>query len=130
MIARPEADMEPCLMRFHANYVSTAEAGDYYQVSFETEDPADDATCSPGPDSPYLIVQRQFETPDGRLYDVETHDHDYVGHYRLRLIDFSPTRLAIQIERKTNPHIEVSCSLDAVEFNEVQRIVNLIFDRR
>ena len=115
-------------MRFHANYVSSAEAGDYYQVSFETEDPADDATCSPGPDSPYLIVQRQFEAPDGRLCYVETHDHVYVGHYRLRLIDFSPTRLAIQIERKTNPHIEVSCSLDAVEFNEVQRIVNIIFD--
>lgn len=117
-------------MRFHAKYVSAAEAGDYYQVSFETEDPADDATDSPGPDSPYLIIQRQFETPDGRLCYVETHDYDYVGHYRLKLIDFSPTRLAIEIERKTNPlHIEVSCSLDAVEFNEVQRIVNIIFDR-
>jgi hypothetical protein len=118
-------------MRFHANFVSSAEAGDYYQVSFETEDPADDATSSPGPDSPYLIVQRQFEAPDVRLCYVETHDdQDYIGRYRLRLIDFSPTRLTIQIERKTKPHIEVACSLDAVEFNEVQRIVNIIFDRR
>ena len=33
--------MEPSLMRFHAKYVSAAEAGDYYQVSFETEDPGD-----------------------------------------------------------------------------------------
>ena len=26
------------LMRFHAKYVSASEAGDYYQVSFDTED--------------------------------------------------------------------------------------------
>jgi len=116
-------------MRIHATYVSATEAGDYCQVSFETEDPADDATDLPGLSSPYLIIQRQFETPDGRLCYVETHDHDYVGHYRLKLIDFSPTRLAIEIEGKANRHVEVSCSLDAVEFNEVQRIVNIIFDR-
>jgi hypothetical protein len=75
------------LMRFHAKYVSAAEAGDYYQVSFETEDPGDDATDPPGLDSPYLIIQRQFETPDGGRCYVETHDHGYVGHYRLKLID-------------------------------------------
>jgi hypothetical protein len=121
--------MEHCLMRFHAKYVSAAESGDYYQVSFETEDPAGDATDLTGPDSPYLIIQRQFEAPDGRQCYIETHDHDYAGHYRLKLIDFSPTCLAIEIERKTNRHVEVSCSLNAVEFNEVQRIVNIIFDR-
>ena len=31
-------------MRFHAKHVSASEAGDYYQVSFETEDPGDDPT--------------------------------------------------------------------------------------
>jgi len=97
-----EADMEPGLMRFHAKYVSAAEAGDYYQVSFETDDPGDDPTDPPGLDSPCLIIQRQFETPDGGRCYVETHDHGYVGHYRLKLIDFSPTRLAVEIERKTN----------------------------
>jgi len=121
--------MERSLMRFHAEYVSTAEAGDYYQVSFETEDPGDDATNPPGLDSPYLIIQRQFETPDGGRCYVETHDHGYVGRYRLRLIDFSPTQLIVAIERKSNTHVEVTYALDAVEFNEVQRVVNIIFDR-
>jgi hypothetical protein len=121
--------MEPSLMRFHARYVSAAEAGDYYQVSFETEDPGDDATDPPGLDGPYLIIQRQFETPDGGRCYVETHDHGYVGHYRLKLIDFSPTHLTVAIERKSNNHVEVSYALDAVEFNEVQRVVNIIFGR-
>ena len=121
--------MEPSLMRFHAKYVSATEAGDYYQVSFETEDPGDDATDPPGLDSPYLIIQRQFETPDGGRCYVETHDHGYVGHYRLKLIDFNPTQLVVAIERKSNTHVEVTYALDAVEFNEVQRVVNIIFDR-
>ena len=121
--------MEPSLMRFHAKYVSAAEAGDYYQVSFETEDPGDDTTNPPGLDNPYLIIQRQFETPDGGRCYVETHDQDCVGHYRLKLIAFRPTQLVVAIERKSNTHVEVTYALDAVEFNEVQRVVNIIFDR-
>ena len=121
--------MERSLMRFHAEYVSTAEAGDYYQVSFETEDPGDDATNPPGLDSPYLIIQRQLETPDGGRCYVETHDHGNVGHYRLKLIDFSPTQLVVAIERKSNTHVVVTYALDAVEFKEVQRVVNIIFGR-
>jgi hypothetical protein len=35
----------------------------------------------------------------------------------------------VAIERKSNTHVEVTCALDAVEFNEVQRVVNVIFDR-
>jgi hypothetical protein len=46
------------------------------------------------------------------------------------LFDFDPTRLAIEIERKTNRYVEVSCSSDAVEFNEVRHILHIIVDRR
>ena len=121
--------MERSLVRFHAKCVSAADAGDYYQVSFETEDPGDDATNPPGLDSPYLIIQRQFETPDGGRCYVETHDHRWVGHYRLKLIAFRPTQLVVAIERRSNTHVEVTYALDAVEFNEMQRVVNIIFDR-
>jgi hypothetical protein len=59
-------------MRFHAKSVSTSEAGDYYQVSFGTKDPGKDSTDPNGPDRPYLVIQRQFETlNDGQCY-VET----------------------------------------------------------
>ena len=119
--------MEPSLMRFHAKYVSAAEAGDYYQVSFETEDPGDDVTDPHGLDSTYLIIQRQFGTPDGGRCYVETHDHGYVGHYPLKLVAFGPTQLVVVIERKSNARVEVTYVLDAVEFNEVQRVVNIIF---
>jgi hypothetical protein len=45
------------------------------------------------------------------------------------LIDFSPTQLVVAIERKDNTNVEVTYALDVVQFNEVQRIVNIIFDR-
>ena len=85
--------MEHSFLRFHAKYVSAVETGDYYQITFETEDPNDDATDPPELDSPFLIIQRQFETADGGRCYVETHDHGYVGHYRLKLIALSPTHL-------------------------------------
>jgi len=63
----------PSLMRFHAKYVSASEAGDYYQISFDTEDPGEDSTDPRGPDRPYLIIQRQFERlDDGRPRHMTT----------------------------------------------------------
>jgi hypothetical protein len=46
-------------MRFHANHVSSSVSGDYYQAMFEAEEDTND------PNSPYLLIQRQFETSDG-----------------------------------------------------------------
>jgi hypothetical protein len=54
-------------MHFHANYVSTSVFGDgdYYQATFEAEQDTDD------PDSPYLLIQRQFEDPDDHRCYIE-----------------------------------------------------------
>jgi hypothetical protein len=59
-------------MHFHVNYVSTSVFGDddYYQATFEAEQESDD------PDSPYLLIQRQFEDPDDHLCYIETHDEN------------------------------------------------------
>jgi hypothetical protein len=86
-------------MRFRAKYVSASENGDYYQVVFENTDPASDAADADGHDSPYLLIQRQFEDPDrGVCYD-ETHDEAYIGHFRLHSIEFNPSRLLLEIAR-------------------------------
>jgi hypothetical protein len=52
-------------MRFHAKYVSVGEFGDeYFEVSFDSEDPGNDDLDLSGDENPYLIVQRQFEDGD------------------------------------------------------------------
>jgi hypothetical protein len=79
-------------------------------------------------EDPYLIVQRQFEDDDGGVCYIETHDHDtYSGHFRLRLLWFTPTRFAFEIARKDHKYVEVTYDLDAQRFDEVRRIVHIIF---
>ena len=116
-------------MRFHAKYVSAGESdGEYFAVSFDNENPSNDDFELSDDEDPYLIVQRQFEDGDGGVCYIETHDHDtYSGHFRLRLIRFTPTRFAFEIAGKGHEHVEVTCDLDAKRFDEVQRIVRAIF---
>jgi hypothetical protein len=119
-------------VRFRAKHVSIGEAGgEYFQVSFDNEDPSDDDLDLSPPDQPYLLVQRQFEDDDGGVCYIETLDHDiYTGHYRLRLIEFTPTRLAFEIVRKDHKYVEVTFDLNAKRFSEIKRIVHIIFGVR
>jgi hypothetical protein len=116
-------------VRLHAKHVSVGESSDeYFQVSFRSEIPGDDDFDLSGPDQPYLLIQRQFEDDDGGVCYIETHDHDtYTGHFRLRLIEFTPTRLAVEIARTDHKYVEVTYELDAKRFREVQRVVHIIF---
>jgi hypothetical protein len=124
---RTEARPQP--LRFHANHVSVAESGDeYFQVSFDSEAPSGDDSDLPGRDHSYLLVQRQFEDDDGGVCYIETHDHDtYTGHFRLRLIELTPTRFAFEIARTNHKYVEVTYDLDAQRFGEVQRVVHIVF---
>lgn len=116
-------------MKLHAKHVSVGESGDeYFQVSFDSQPPSDDELHPSGPDHSYLIIQRQFEDDDGGVCYIETHDHDaYTGHFRLRLVEFTPIRLAFEITRAKDKHVEVTYDLDAKQFDTVQRIVHIVF---
>jgi hypothetical protein len=76
-------------MEFHAKCVSTSVSvgGDYYEATFAAEEDTDDT------DSPYLLIQRDFELPYADRCYVETHDRRYRGHFPLRRIEFTPEKL-------------------------------------
>ena len=109
-------------MHFHANYVSTSVFGDgdYYQATFEADQDTDD------PDSPYLLIQRQFEDPDDDLCYVETHDEKYRGHFLLRRVDFTPQKLSIEIDRLRDYLISVTFAMVATEFAEASQVIKII----
>jgi len=113
-------------MRFRAKYISASKNGDYYQVAFDDRDAASDAADVDGPDSPYLLIQRRFEDPNGGECYVETHEEGYIGHFRLRSIEFSPSRLLLEIARDRNNRIEVIFDIGQSEFEEVQRVIDII----
>lgn len=107
-------------VRFHANHMSGSEDGDYYQVMFEAREDAGN------PESPYLIIQRQFEDPDGGLCYVETHDEKYIGHFRVRRIDLSSTRIVLEIDRPEANVVEVTFGMASSDFESVARVVGII----
>ena len=115
-------------MKLNARYVSIGNFDDlYFQVSFENQDPAADYDPSAATE-PYLLLQRQFEDDDGGACYLETHDRDrFAGHFRLRLIEFTPIRLAFEIDRPEDRTVEVTYKLPTRRFREVQRIVHIIF---
>ena len=106
-------------MRFHANHISTSVSGDYYQVMFAAEKDTDD------PDSPYLLIQRQFEMPDGGRCYIETHDQRYIGHYLLRRVEFTPEKLSIEFGRPRDNLISVTFDMVASDFKKASRVVKI-----
>jgi hypothetical protein len=115
-------------LKLLATYVSASEFDDqYFEVSFDTEDPGADLDLS-APMKSYLLIQRQFEDDDGGVCYIETPELDrYAGHFGLRLVEFAPTRLVFDIDRATDHRIEVNFTLDPQRFREVKRIICVIF---
>ena len=115
-------------MKLHARYVSASDFDDqYFEVSFGTEHPAADYDPD-APMRPYVLLQRQFEDDDSGVCYLETHDPDhYAGHLRLRLVEFTPARLAFEIDRPQDRLVELIFRLGARRFREVKRVVNIIF---
>ena len=109
-------------MNFHANYVSTSVFGDggYYQATFEAEQDTDD------PDSPYLLIQRQFEDPDDNRCYIEMHDEKYCGHFLLRRVGFTPQKLSIELDRQRDNLVSVTFAMAATEFAEASQVVKII----
>lgn len=115
-------------VKLNARYVSIGDFDDlYFQVSFKNEHPGADYDPSAST-QPYLILQRQFEDDDGGVCYLETQDTDrFAGYFRLRLIEFTPTRLAFDIDRPHDRAVEVTYKLSPERFREVQRIVHIVF---
>ncbi len=77
-----------------------------------------------------MLLQRQFEmADDGECY-VESDDENYIGNFRLKLIELTPNRLAFEIGRVKNNRVEVDFTLTSAQFKEVLPIAEVIFGLR
>jgi len=117
-------------MHFHAKTISATASGDYYQLVLEAEGGEEDQPNHPDQSAPYLLLQRQFEFFDGGKCYIEADDEIYIGHFHLKLVEFSPTRLAFEITRSYHNHVELDFVMTAAEFEEVQPIAEVIFGVR
>ena len=114
-------------MQLYAKKVSAIASGDYYQVFLDSEDCDDEQVDPFEQPAPYLLVQSQFEFYDGGKCYIESDDEEYIGHFKLKLVEFSPTRLAFEIARSNHNQVEVHFALTAAEFEKALPIVEVIF---
>jgi hypothetical protein len=117
-------------MHLYAKTVSAVASGDYYQVLFDSDNRSEEDVDPFDQPEPYLMVQRQFEFSSGGKCYVESDDEEYIGHFKLKLVEFSSTRFVLEIVRRDNNRVEVTFELNSAEFEEAQRIVEVIFGIR
>ena len=104
-------------MKIRLNHVSASESGDYFQVLFQAEEDGD---------GPYVLVQRQFEFPDGGLCYLESHDEDYIGHFKVVRAALARTRFFLELQRKPGAEVEVTFKTTEQNYNDVVRIMRIM----
>jgi len=104
-------------VKIQLDHVSAAEAGDYYQVHFEA---ADDG------DGRYVLIQRQFEDVDGGLCYLETHNQEYIGHFKVVRATLDRHRFCLELRRKKSSQVEVTFETNEPTYIEVSRILRII----
>ncbi len=107
-------------MQFHAERATVSIAGDYYRLLFEAKADSDDL------ESPYLILQRQFEFEDFGRCSVETHDENFIGEFILEQIEFTRERLLVRLGRPDDNEIIVTFGLSHAEFEKASRVLKII----
>ena len=105
-------------MKIELDHVSASESGDYYQVTFEGEVDQEDG--------PYVLVQRQFEFPDGGRCYVETHDQEYIGHFRVAQAELGRNRFFLKLAGRKAAELEVAFKTTAKNWREVARIMRIM----
>jgi hypothetical protein len=117
-------------MHFCAKAVSATASGDYYQLVFEPERTDQGYEHELAEARPYLLIQNQFEfIDDGQCY-VESDDATYIGSFKLRLVEFTTTRLAFEITGSRPDHVDLKLALSVADFEESLPVAEVIFGIR
>jgi len=113
-------------MKIRLDYVSVSVAGDYYQVMFEdkVEDEGDEIL-----DTPYVLIQRQFEMPDGGRIYIETHDESFIGHFGVVRCTLGLKQLSLQLRRKRFAELEVRFSISHHKYMELKEALRTMIPR-
>ncbi|MGH7067142.1 MAG: hypothetical protein ACREEU_05070, partial [Acetobacteraceae bacterium] len=95
-------------------------AGEYYELLSQADEDSDD------PESPDLILQRQFAIEDSGRRSVETHDENFIGEFILEHIEFTRERLLIGLDPPGDKQIVVIFDLGHSEFETASQALRII----
>ena len=105
------------IVELRCEHVSATEAGDGFQVLFETTRDSLEG---------YVLIQRHFEFPDrGNCY-LETGDREFCGHFRIRSANLSRDRFQLAFGSGPLKRIVVLFSATGSVYAEVKRVLQIM----
>jgi len=105
-------------------YVSVSSAGDeYFQVSF---DACEDDGGSEYVEHDYLLIQRQFESYDGGLYYLESHDEELCGHFKIRRATLGRGFLRLELAGDSAETVQTRFQTDMGGYHELRRVLGIM----
>ena len=110
-------------MKITLNYIYVTIEGDYYQVCFDEKE--DDGSTEIT-DDPYFLIQRQFEMPDGGEIYIESHDRNYIGHFKVKEMILQRDKFTIELKRPKFSYIEISFNSTENKFNKLRNALKMM----
>jgi hypothetical protein len=105
------------ILEFRCEHVSATEAGDGFQVLFETTRDSLEG---------YVLIQRHFEFPDGGKCYLETEAREYSGHFRIRTAELSRNQFQIAFGEAPMRGIVVRFSATDSVYAELKRVLQIL----
>jgi hypothetical protein len=110
-------------MKITVNYIYVTIEGDYYQVCFDEKE--DDGSTEIT-NAPYFLIQRQFEMPDGGEIYIESHDDNYIGHFKVKESILQRDKFTIELKRPKFSYIEISFNSTENKFNALRSALKIM----
>ena|SRR5436309_9827799 len=106
------------MTEFFLPYVSIASSGgEYFQVSFAANEDSDDE---------YVLIQRQFESPDdGRVY-VESHRRALCGHFKIRKAKLRSDVFCLELICQPTETVRIRFQADRNRYNRLKGVLKTI----
>lgn len=109
------------MTEFSFPYVSAEGSGEYFQVCFgETED-SEDA---------YFLIQRQFESYDGGLFYVESHDKRLCGHFKVSRALLRRDIFRLEVACEPSETVQIRFQTSVTRYNRLKRILRTMMPAR
>jgi hypothetical protein len=102
--------------------VSVASSGaEYFEVSFAENEDSDRA---------YFLIQRQFESYDGGLFYLESHETRLCGHFKIRRADLGRETLRLQVACDPAEAVQINFQANSARYNQLKRILKIMIPAR
>ena len=97
-----------------ANVSVSSSGGEYFQVHFSDEQDSDDA---------YLLIQRQFESPNGGRVYVESHERMLCGHFKIRNAELRRDMFRLEVICQPPETVQIRFQAGARRYNQLKTVL-------